>query len=76
LKSLENLDIASNQLTTLPQALFDYPRLQILSIKGNPLEPPARTQVLEWARQSLQRRPIMIHFEGLAEPGGTVDSRP
>lgn len=76
LQSLENLDIASNQLTTLPEALFTYPRLLILSIKGNPLEPPARAQVLEWARQTMQRRPVMIHFEGLAAPVGPEDTRP
>ncbi|MBL7849412.1 MAG: leucine-rich repeat domain-containing protein [Cyclobacteriaceae bacterium] len=75
LSALENLDLASNSLTSLPEALFDYPHLQILSIKGNPLEPAARTQALEWARKAMQKRPLMIHFEGLMEPNDPVENK-
>lgn len=76
LRSLENLDIASNSLTAFPEALFAYPYLQILSIKGNPLEPAARTQVMEWARQAMQRRSLVIHFEGLMELTQEAETRP
>ncbi len=68
LKALENLDIASNQLTEIPEALFTMPQLQILSLKGNPLEPKAKASALQWARALMQRRPVMIHLEGILEP--------
>ncbi len=69
LKSLENLDVASNQLTEVPEALFLLPRLKILSLKGNPFEPAVRARLLDQARRAMQERQVMVHLEGLVEPG-------
>lgn len=72
LHALENLDVASNQLTALPQDLFDLPRLRILSLKGNPFEEAARGRIMEWSRNAMTQRGVMIHLEGLAEISADV----
>lgn len=69
LKSLENLDMASNQLPEVPEALFSMPALKIISLNQNPFEPVVLERLLTWARRAMQQRPVVIHMEGIMEPG-------
>jgi len=76
LESIENLDVASNQVQTFEEALFDYPRLRIISLKNNPIDPALRESVKQWAARATRSRNVVVHLEGPAERETESTSRP
>ncbi|KAL4634909.1 hypothetical protein GN956_G13946 [Arapaima gigas] len=64
LENLERLDIANNDISSLPCALGNMPKLKILSLEGNPLRTIRRDlltkgtqEILKYLRSRIQEQP-------------------